>query len=362
MLTLLAGVLIQVAAPAWRLAPSAVAIGEGRDAVEFLRIGSVQLLPDGSLLVANGEPAELGRFDARGRLTVRMGRAGEGPGEFRRLGWAGQIADTIFGYDHMLRRLTRFTPGGRLISVVRTGGDAGFDAGVSGRLACGGAWHGRPGQGLGRPGAKGPQREPDSAFVVSADLGRVLTRIGPFPGITEITIPMGQGGAMVGIARIAHTTLSGAADSLVYTMDTATPELKLWDCDGRLLRTVRVPIPVDRLIPKQVLVRLRDAATASVPAERRAPIEAMYTSANLPNTLPTVRSIVAGAGQLWVEQYEADPRAESIWWVMDHAGRILGTLRSPAGFRIRSVGAVQVAGVLTDAEGVESVRTYGVMR
>jgi hypothetical protein len=166
---------------------------------------------------------------------------------------------------------------------------------------------------------------------------------------------------MVGIARIAHRTLSGAADSLVYTMDTATPELKLWSCDGRLLRTVRVPIPADRPIPRDVVVRLRDAATANVPADRRPAIEAMYSADNLPGSLPTVRSIVAGSGQLWLNQYEADSRAESTWWVIDHSGRVLATLRSPAGFLIRSVQPGRVAGVYTDEDGVESIRVYGVM-
>jgi hypothetical protein len=72
----------------WRLASQPwLLIGEEKEErFRFNRIRGVFLLPDGSIVVANGgPPPEIRVFDERGGFRAAFGGEGEGPGEFRSL-------------------------------------------------------------------------------------------------------------------------------------------------------------------------------------------------------------------------------------------------------------------------------------
>lgn len=72
--------------PAWSVVRApvvAVGVREGAMVYEFAGISSVRRLAGGLVVVANGKPRELRLFDAKGKFLRRMGREGEGPGEFR---------------------------------------------------------------------------------------------------------------------------------------------------------------------------------------------------------------------------------------------------------------------------------------
>lgn len=87
---------------------------------------------------------QLGVLDESGELVRTLGRSGEGPGEFGRIGRVGAIGEVIWAYDMALRRMTTFdsesavtttqVPGANLWAFVGTGGvygryrDTGRDA------------------------------------------------------------------------------------------------------------------------------------------------------------------------------------------------------------------------------------------
>jgi hypothetical protein len=50
---------------------------------ELNLVSGAMRLPDGRVVVANGKPLELRVYSAKGALLTRMGRKGQGPGEFR---------------------------------------------------------------------------------------------------------------------------------------------------------------------------------------------------------------------------------------------------------------------------------------
>jgi hypothetical protein len=358
----------QAAPPSWRLSPSPIlSLGGADDARhEFLHVGVVQLLPDGSVFVANRASPELRLVDASGAIKRQFGRVGGGPGEFRSLGWAAVSGDSVLAYDFGQRRLVVYGLDGRVLpapSRLPSGSRLGLQ--ITGRLPCG-SWLAQPVQAMGRPGQRGPERDTMSVLLLSAGLDRVEHTLGSFPGPTTVSLSTGEGQTRrmaVGVTAFYATTLSGVSDSLVYTLDTATPDFTLWDCAGRRRRFVILPMP-ERALSSSVVARLKEEALSDARVEgERAFIDARFAEGNLPARLPRVRSVVAGVrGELWVEHYEPDPRATATWWVIDRRGQVVATLTTPEGFRIRSVLRDRVGGVHTDRDGVESIRVYGITR
>jgi hypothetical protein len=363
-----AGLAAQAVPPSWRLSPSPILSLGGKDDSrhEFLRVGSLQLLPDGSVLVANGEPPELRLFGPGGALKRQFGRVGEGPGEFRWLSWAAVSGDSVLAFDLGQRRLVVFARDGRILPAPpRPASDLRLGLKIVGRLACG-SWLAEPVQAMGRPGQRGPLRDSIGVLLLSSGMDRVEHTLGSFPGVTTVTLSSGEGRTRrmaVGVTPFYATTLTGVSDSLVFTLDTATPDLTLWDCAGRRRMTVVLPMP-DRPLSSAVVTRLKEREARNSRGEaERAFVEMRYAQANLPSRLPRVRSIVPGVrGELWVEQYEPDPQARATWWVIDRRGLVVATLATPEGFRIRSVLHDRVGGVHTDADGLESIRAYGIVR
>jgi len=92
---------------------------EGLDLVEV--VGAV-LLPDSSLVIADKASPNLTFLHPDGSLRARVGREGEGPGEFSEISRIGLTSDgSLFAYDRALRRFTFLDGEGGVIGVQRSG-------------------------------------------------------------------------------------------------------------------------------------------------------------------------------------------------------------------------------------------------
>ena len=117
-LVLLAGVVGAVArveaqsAPVWTVSATPVtAIGmvDGPADQELASVSGARRLRDGRVVIANGKPLELRIYDAHGTLLRRIGRTGDGPGEFRgRLDLLPAGGDSLLVYDQGSQRLSLF--------------------------------------------------------------------------------------------------------------------------------------------------------------------------------------------------------------------------------------------------------------
>lgn len=106
------------AAPEWRL-EFVGRIGSLDDPDEALtRVTQVLVGPHGELVVAQPMDGQILVFDAAGELTARIGRRGEGPGEFGSLNHIGLLGDTVYAADNGLRRVSFFTLGGQLLETL----------------------------------------------------------------------------------------------------------------------------------------------------------------------------------------------------------------------------------------------------
>ncbi|MEM7416656.1 MAG: 6-bladed beta-propeller [Gemmatimonadota bacterium] len=112
-----AGVQILIAAaPSFdtvHLATSLEIGGEGDPDYEFFRVQQISPLASGNIVVTNGGTHELLFYDAVGSFIRRVGRRGEGPGEFGFLStvypWAG---DSLITSDPRNRRISVFDSAG----------------------------------------------------------------------------------------------------------------------------------------------------------------------------------------------------------------------------------------------------------
>ena len=105
-------------APVWTVSTTpvtAIGVVDGPADQELAGVSGARRLRDGRVVIANGKPLELRLYDAHGKLLRRIGRTGDGPGEFRgRLDLVPAGGDSLFVYDQGSQRLSLFGPDGKL--------------------------------------------------------------------------------------------------------------------------------------------------------------------------------------------------------------------------------------------------------
>jgi hypothetical protein len=78
-------------------------------------VGFIAWARDGSVAIGQAQDQAIRYFNAQGNPIGRIGRSGEGPGEFRMMLRAGWLGDTLWVFDNMLRRVTLIAPPIRLL-------------------------------------------------------------------------------------------------------------------------------------------------------------------------------------------------------------------------------------------------------
>src|SRR5690606_13431434 len=74
--------------------------------------------PSNHLYVADASEGRIGMYDSAGRVAGVFGRAGEGPGEFRRLVSIGVMGDTLWAVDQGMRRVVLFGISGEHLATI----------------------------------------------------------------------------------------------------------------------------------------------------------------------------------------------------------------------------------------------------
>jgi hypothetical protein len=319
---------------AWRVVePALLRIGviEGAEEDRLYRVSDARRLSDGRIVVANRGTHTLRFFTPDGRFDRAVGGEGEAPGEFRFVEALDVLAgDTLLAVDGQLQRLTFFDAEGGLIrtrSFAREEGpgwgmrprfEGGFGDGTFLMLALPG--HGAPGPGVHRQRA--PLRRVDAEGTVRGEPGErdfhdwsvdpVTQARGVVPYGPLLAVTVGDGGFYTG-----------------------------WG-EGYELRFHR---------PDATIERMRERA---VPGETAPPFSGLR---------------VDDEGNLWVLRY--DPRNLELlrglpgegagamnWDVFTREGVYLGSLQTPAGLRVTSIGSDWLPGIEKDELGVEYVRLY----
>lgn len=329
---------------------------------EFHRVVTPFLMADGRLVVPLAGASTIRVFDATGAFVTNLGRAGEGPGEFRYLTFAWPRGDTIEAFDFMLQRITRFLPDGKVETVTLDTELPDLSA-VAGPMGEGWVVGGVASGGYG-------QRDVLAFHRFGRD-GADLGEIARVQGFERYASP-GLGGGPTPLSPNAVRRVSGER---LYVGETLTPVLRVVGADGGTV-TVTLPLAPAAAPVADVLRAVIDTALARAPAEQVANVRRRLETAPMAEQLSLYWAlIVDDDGLLWIRPYEPIRHAAALgglsqsgggpggeWIVYSADGVALGTARMPADLEPAMITRDAIVGIARDELGVESVRVHTLHR
>ena len=283
-------------------------------------VGAV-LLPDSSLVIADKAAPNLSFMRPDGSLRARVGREGEGPGEYSEISRIGLTSDgSLFAYDRALRRFTFLDREGGVIGVQRSActvatGEAVPLADVNGQGFIG-VLETRPDL------PPGVQRGP-LFLVACTGPEESLETLGEWAGKERHVTP--NRWTAVGFGRSAlydgrgDRTVVGTNDSLDLTL-----------YEGTAVRTrVRGGSSMQRVTPAE-----REEWTSlyldMFPEIARADRQRRLEQSEIRDAYPSFGSIkVDAGGGLWIGDYAKLSAEQRRWTILGADGTPVGTTHLP---------------------------------
>ncbi len=326
-----------------------------------------RILMDGRIVVPDRMNAELLFFDSLGSLLSRVGRQGEGPGEFLRVHGVHSCGeDTLVVQEGP--RVTLLDSSGRFIRTER----------VSGKLTEGGGnlegvfpdcsalllvdnqyTAPTPGEGI--------HQIPTTLHWASLD-GSARDTVRRFGGRDVFPVRAGDQ-VMSSTLPFGRTPVWVTVRDEVYFGDGGTPEILRLDRSGSVGRIVRwesAPIPVTHAdwgrYDRERLEYIQEYP-------REAPFKPESSEIPGPRSKPVYSGLLADdQGNLWVRQYGpndhpfVDTRSPDAWWVFDDDGRWLGGIHTPARFELSGVVKGRAIGVFRDEDDLPHIWVLQIRR
>ncbi|HEX9936929.1 MAG TPA: hypothetical protein VGB15_07395 [Longimicrobium sp.] len=356
--------------PAWRVEPAPmVDLGGagGGNGPALYRVAEVLRLDDGRIVVANGGSSALEIFGANGAHLRSVGRAGDGPGEFRSLSWVGRVAgDTLAAWDSGLGRLSLFTPAGDYVRSVSARGPLRMYPQAVGVLAGGGvvlALH-KPALGMSRTTDVHVQRDTVTYAALSAN--GEMRDLASVPGTEMLVSGDPAGGLMVMPLPFGRQSAAAVAGDRVYVTDGERYQVAAYDAVGRLrgiLRSDRPRVPVTREAVegyRRSLVTLGAEGNAALQRQQAE----LLDKAPLPSHMPAITGLRTDpGGSLWAESpVSGGDQPASEWRVFSPEGPVIASVRLPERLDLRQVGRDWVLGIDLDADQAEHVKVYRLVK
>jgi hypothetical protein len=356
----------------WRISELLTSIGavEGESEYQLYYAYDATRLSDGTVAVANSGTSEIRFFDADGRFVQTVGRAGEGPGEFREnhglraLGhWAG---DTLYAWDLYAQTLSVFTRDGRFIRSNRLRNTKRMY--FMSRMYGGGVFGDRT-LALAMINPGGPRDRVDGLqsqivrYVRFTAEGDSLVSFGEFTG-SEWFVRYVFGGQGMTMQRPPFGRIMTArvmADRL-YVGTGVTYEVAIYRPEATvamLVRRAHTPVSVtDQLLDWQMQHELNNA-----PDDHKASLRRDLADMPVPEFLPPYRTIEIDVhSNLWVQEYSVGKDTLNEWSVFDSSGVWLGDVSLPLGFELLEIGSDYVLGKEKDELDVEYVKVYALTK
>jgi hypothetical protein len=329
---------------------------EAAGATQFANIRGVRVDRRGNLLVADGATNQLRIFAPDGAHVRSVGRAGEGPGEFRRIRLLGVLGgDRVALWDDATSLLTVVDATGELVSSVRTwSGEEiqprGFDVYADGTVLV------MEGRILEADSLTPNQLIPETVTLARLHPDeRTHDPVAAYAGTTWLwtgdnQIPLPFTGTSAAFA------LRGEEVHVVAGPE-ASFRIRIFR-DGRLVESYGVDRPArpvtdaDVQLYRESLGGLNDAK-----------LKSQYLSAldhpSRPRRLPAYAQILAADdGSTWARVYTADPWSRGTWDVFAPDRSWRGQVHAPTRFLAHVVHQNRLIGVWYDDLDVEHVRAY----
>jgi len=342
--------------------------------------GAVRL-GDGRVVVANGETADLRFYDRDGKYLFTSGRRGQGPGEYQMLMGLWRLpGDSLIASDLMARRLTVVGPDGALVRTFSLGGEAGLALPTNGRMSLAtpvGVFGDGSIIGMVLDISLEETREAwrDSVnYIRYGPDGAVQDTIARLPGIEMTRIELSVGDQTLPSPMpvpLGRQTVPGVGMERFYDAQNARFEFEVRDRTGRIRRLVRMPAesrPItaaDREAHRQAQLEqlANQPGLGMVPAPLLEQFRQRITSVEYPETFPFIEELREdGDGNLWVREVGAPGDERARYAVFDGDGAFLGRLTLPARFRPTHIAADEILGIWRDADDVQHVRGYPLIK
>lgn len=307
--------------------------------VEFADAVDATRLPNGQVVVADLGDRELVVFDSSGHRIQTIGRAGQGPGEFRYPGWIQQCrGDSLFVWDAVQQRMAVFDAGGRFIRQFR------FPNALS-TLTCAraGAFGYTTPQGrLGRPGADSPVYK--ATLTIASPTGDSMGSLG--------LVPIGQNRPLAAISQVA------LCEGKVWFAPPDVPEVRLFDFHGKSLGTITIDEPRRHVTNVHYERAIANLAGRITNAAERPAVEQFYRRIPPPDFLPLVNKILCDPrGGAWIQLSAPGDGLTRFLIVGSRSGRRI-QVTIPDEVDVTEIDRGTLVSIRTDSDGQQSVVVY----
>jgi 6-bladed beta-propeller protein len=369
----------------WKVVDSPlVDIGErgGETVYELDQVRGPVHLSDGRLALANATTNDVRFYDAKGKHLRSAGRPGSGPGEYQNIQsfWLGP-GDSLLVVEPISRRLSLLDAQGNFVRSFSLGGQPGQIVPTNGRveIAVPVGWF-ADGTIVGIAQSIAINQKRDGTYRDSISLirygsdGVVRDTLGRFPGaeMEQMTISIGPQTLSVPTAvPLGKQTVGTTVANRMALVQNNSWEIELRDADGRLRILARANEQPTKLTPSDIAAHRKEMLSVmeatpmfrGIPAALKSQITARAEQAKYPATLPFFSNLLADPeGNVWAQEAAAPTRKAQRFAVIDSTGRWLGTVTMPTDFTATSITADAVYGVWKDADEVEHVRGYRLLK
>lgn len=324
-------------------AVSVGAVGSG-DAVTFNQVSGVVRLSDGRIVVADGGlSSRLAILAPDGGYLGRIGRNGDGPGEYR---WITSLhvgpGDSLYVFDAARQRLSVFTGDGR---VARTAGFGGAGAGMlrSVMRLAGGVWVGR---GLDRPHV-GSVNQLIRDTIALGLLDDAFTRMKPFTHLpTNVSLTFSAGGhELFGSAPFSRMALVATWGRCIFASTAEDSTIVVYDASGKRVATIRGPGAPRAAAQEDVKAYVADRLRRASTAEDTTIAEAIGRAPHLEYLPYYSQMVVDQWGDIWLEEYSVAHVGGGRWHVISQSGGDMGVVTLPPRMGVFEITEKGVLGV-----------------